>query len=90
MNNITLTIKDFREGIYTDYKLEFWGIIAPILITLLFQSIVAGIAIVVFASVMFLQSGKKTEAKTVVKYASLVLLTFLLSIFFFGALAAFS
>ena len=58
----------FKE-VYTDLKVEFWGIIAPVMAIVIFHSLAVAGAIVAFAFLMFVKNNKNVEAFKVLGYS---------------------
>lgn len=81
-------LEEARE-FYLGDKTLVWGMILPIIATLLFQSVNAGIAVALVAVVMFLKNGKFKEAWQVVGYLIATIAIAIGAIFIIAASAIF-
>ena len=70
-----------------EYKTAFWGVIAPIVVGMLFWSLAAALTVVCLASAMFISNDKTAEAKQVWYNAGAVLLSMAFILVVVGGLA---
>lgn len=63
------TLKTLGFEYLVDFKNEILGIMAPILITLIFQSLSAGLSFVFFSVLFLFKNGKSEDAKQVLCFA---------------------